>query len=115
MSTPRLLPEGFSELEPFVESWGRHTTRERLAARCERSMDEIRQFYDAMTARAEEALACVDRFPLDDLPEDVRNLMALVLGLAQAHVAVEIHGRPRAPGTPWPNSIRIARGLPILG
>ncbi|WP_404477081.1 hypothetical protein [Novosphingobium sp. BL-52-GroH] len=115
MSAGARLPDGFGELEPFLDSWGRHTTQERLAARCERSMDEIGQFYDAMTARAEEALGYIDGFPLDDLPEQARNLLALVLGLAQAHIAVEIHRQPRAPGTPWPNSIEIVRGLALLG
>lgn len=115
MSVPSRLPDGFGDLEPFLDSWGRHTTRERLAARCERSMDEIRAFYDAMTARAEAALVHIDGFPLGDMPEQERNLLALVLGLAQAHIAVEIHRQPRAPGTPWPNSIEIVRGLALLG
>ncbi len=115
MSGAARLPQAFAELEPFVDSWGSHTTAGRLAARCERSMDEIRVFYEAMCARAEEAIGYVDGFEMADLPDDARNLMALVLGLAQAHVAIEIHGQPRAPGTPWPNSIRIARGLPFLG
>lgn len=109
------LPEGFTDLERFVDSWGAPTTRERHAVRCGSTMEEIRDFYDTMSARASEACDLIDSFGLDDLPPNVGHLMALVLGLAQAHVAVEIHGQPRAPGTPWPNSLQIVRGLPLLG
>ena len=31
----------------------------------------MQAFYDAITPRAEEAIAYCDKFPLDDLPEDV--------------------------------------------
>ena len=114
MSAPR-LPEGFTDLEPWLDSWGLPTTAERHAVRCNATMEEIRAFYDAMTARADEACDLIDSHPLDALPPPVSNLMALVLGLAQAHVAVEIHGTPRAPNTPWPNSLKIVRGLSMLG
>lgn len=109
------LPRGFEELEPFVDHWGGETTQARLNARCSLEMDAIREFYDAMVSRAEEALAYLEKLPMDDLPPEARRLLALVLALAQAHVAVEIHGAPRAPNTPWPNSIRITSGLPVLG
>lgn len=113
--TASTLPLAFAELEPFVAIWGHETTQARLNARCSQSMPEIRAFYDRMVERAEEAMAYVDQFPLNQLPEDASRLMSLVLALAQAHVAIEIHGQPRAPGTPWPNTMRIAQGLPVLG
>jgi len=109
------LPVGFDSLERFVPQWAKDTTQERLEVRCSLEMDEIREFYDAMTARAEEALAYLEQFPVDSMPDSGRRLLALVLALAQAHVAVEIHKAARAPNTPWPNSIRIKRGLPLLG
>lgn len=109
------LPEGFGDLERYCDTWGLPTTRERHVVRCGSTMEEIREFYDAMTDRAHEACDLIDSYALDSLPPQVNNLMALVLGLAQAHVAVEIHGQPRAPGTPWPNSLKIVRGLPMLG
>jgi hypothetical protein len=109
------LPPGFDELLPFVDAWAGATTQERLHTRCSSSMDEIRRFYDAMTARADEAMAYVERFPLRELPDDAALLFRLVLALGQAHVAVEIHGRPCAPNTPYPHGIRILRGVTPYG
>ena len=36
-------------------------------------MAEMQAFYDAIMPRAEEAIAYCDKFPLDDLPEDVEQ------------------------------------------
>lgn len=109
------LPAGFEELECFVDHWGGHTAQERLNARCPVEMPEIRKFYDAMVNRADDALLYLDQFPMDAMPPDALQLLALVLALAQAHIAVEVHGAARAPNTPWPNSIRFTSGLPLLG
>jgi hypothetical protein len=115
MSAAARLPAGFETLEPFVDHWARDTAQGRLEARCTLDMDAIRTFYDAVTERAEDALVYLEQHPLDDMPADARNLLGLVLAMAQAHIAVEIHGQARAPLTPWPNTIRITRGLPVMG
>ncbi len=109
------LPAGFEDLDRFVDHWGGETTQLRLKARSSVEMPEIRAFYDAMVPRAEEALVHLEQYPMHEMPAEARRLMALVLALAQAHVAVEIFGAARAPNTPWPNSIRITTGLPLLG
>ena len=113
--TARRLPADFESLEPFVDHWAKESAQERLSARCDLDMEDIRAFYDAVTDRAEDALNYLEQFPLDDMPDDARRLLTLILAMAQAHIAVEIHGQPRAPDTPWPNTIRIQRGLTILG
>lgn len=110
-----LLPPGFEDLVPFVDYWAGETTQERIHARATASMETIRAFYDAMTERAEAALQYVEQFPLNQMPEDAARLYRLVLALGQAHVAVEIHGQPRAPGTPYPTGIRILRGPAPFG
>lgn len=110
-----LLPAGFEDLLPFVDYWAGDTTEQRMNARAGASMETIRAFYDGMTGRAEAALQYVERFPLQQLPDDAARLFKLVLALGQAHIAVEIHGRPRAPGTPFPNSLRITRGMRPYG
>jgi hypothetical protein len=109
------LPDGFEDLAPFVEYWARATTQARIDARSTATMEQIRAFYDVMTGHAEAALQHVERFPLDQLPDDAARLFRLVLALGQAHVAVEIHGQPRAPGTPYPTGIRILRGPAPFG
>ena len=111
----RLLPAGFEELEPFLATWGAMTTAERMTHRCESPIEETRAFYDAMIARAEDAIALIEQHPLYDLPEDVGALCRLVLALAQASIAVEIYGQSRAPDTPYPNSIRLVRGAVPYG
>lgn len=114
-ATTAPLPQGFEDLAPFVGYWAGETTQERIHARSMASMEEIRAFYDVMTERAEAAFNHVEQFPLHELPEDAAVLYRLVLALGQAHVAVEIHGQPRAPGTPYPNGIRIQRGPAPFG
>lgn len=106
----RSLPPGFEELEPFVVRWAGETTAERMIARCEAEMEDIQAFYDAMLARGEEAMNLISQHPLADLPPDVGNLAKLLLALAQASIAVELHEQPRAPDAPYPNSIRLTRG-----
>lgn len=110
-----LLPAGFEDLVPFVDYWAGETTEARIHARSTASMATIREFYDAMTERAEAALQYVEQFPLNQMPDDAARLYRLVLALGQAHVAVEIHGQPRAPGTPYPTGIRILRGAAPFG
>ncbi len=109
------LPPGFEDLNPFVAVWAQTTSERRMEARCAASMADIQTFYDAMTERAEAALIHIERFPIDALPADSARLFCLVLALAQAHVAIEIHGAVRAPNTPYPHGIRITRGLPLYG
>jgi hypothetical protein len=109
------LPPGFEELTRFVAVWAQKTSEGRMHARCTASMADIQTFYDAMTERAEEALSHIEAFPIGALPEDTARLFCLVLALAQAHVAIEIHGAVRAPNTPYPHGIRIVRGLPLYG
>ena len=78
-------------------------------------MDEIRAFYEAMLPLADQALKHIDAFGLTNLSPERARLATLVLSLAQAAVAVEIHGAPRAPGTPYPNSLKVLRGAPPFG
>lgn len=110
MTTDRALPPNFEDLEPFVEYWLRDTNDERWQQRSRASMDDIRRFYDAMLARAEDAIAYLDQFPLDDMPEDATRLFKLLLGVAQAAIAVEMHGQPRARHSPYPHRIHVMNG-----
>ncbi len=109
------LPRGFEALEPFVAQWCCDTSEKRMQVRCEADMGEIRSFYNSMLEHADEAFDLIERYPLGDMPEDVARLAKLLLGLAQASVAVEIHGQPRAPDTPYPNSIRLVRSTSPFG
>ena len=53
--TEHQLPEGFSELEPWVDDWALATRAERYAARLDRPYDELVAFYDGIAPHAERA------------------------------------------------------------
>ena len=103
------LPDGFEDLEPFVAQWCLDGTQERHRRRESASMDDIRRFYDAMLERAPAAIAFLDGKPFDGLAEDERRLMNLLLALGHVAVAVEVHGQPRAPHTPYPHRVSISQ------
>jgi hypothetical protein len=103
------LPAGFEDLERFVEEWCRPQTQQRHTCRETASMEDIRQFYDAMLAQAPAAIAFLDGKPFDRLADDELRLMYLLLALGHVAVAVEVHGQPRAPHTPYPHRVRLTQ------
>jgi hypothetical protein len=98
MSKP-LLPGRFSALEPFAATWCLPTERQRFAQRMASTMDQMQAFYDAFFPRAEEAIAYCDEFPLDDLPDDARNLLYLLYSLVMVSFPVEAWRQPHVPDT----------------
>ena len=94
-----LLPPGFSDLEPWVEGWCLDSEPERYSKRLSSSMDEIQAFYDAVFPRAEDAIQYLEKFPLDDLPEDAHRLLKLLYSLIVMSFAVEIWKQPYIPDT----------------
>jgi hypothetical protein len=109
MRHPGALPAGFEELEPFLDQWCLKGTQERHAHRESASMEDIRRFYDAMLAKAPAAIAFLDGKPFDGLTDDEQRLMNLLLALGHVAVAVEVHGQPRAPHTPYPHRVRLTQ------
>lgn len=94
-----LLPPGFSDLEPFARDWCLDSEPERYAKRLSSTMDAIQEFYDAIFPRAEEAIVYLEKFPLDDLPEDAHRLLKLLYSLILISFAVEIWKQPYIPDT----------------
>jgi hypothetical protein len=94
-----MLPTEFVDLESFAEKWCLATEAERYEARLASSVDEMQGFYDAVTARAEAAMAHLERYPLDQLPEDARNLLHLLYSVVQVSFPVEVWRQPRVPDT----------------
>jgi hypothetical protein len=90
-----LLPPEFAELEPFAETWCLATETERFERRVASSMDDIMPFYDAFFPRLEEAIEFCDRYPLDELPENVEHLVQLIHSLIIVSMAVEVFGQPK--------------------
>jgi hypothetical protein len=91
-----MLPSEFADLEQFSE-WCLGSEPERYAKRLGSDMTQMQAFYDAITARAEEAISYCDKFALDDMPEDVLNLMHLLYSMVTVSFSVECWKQPRVP------------------
>lgn len=96
MAVTTLLPTEFADLEQFSD-WCLPTEAERYAKRLASSMAQMQAFYDAITPRAEEAISFCDKFPLDDMPDDVLNLMHLIYSMIMVSFPVECWKQPRVP------------------
>ncbi|MEV4235734.1 hypothetical protein ACIBJI_15775 [Nocardia sp. NPDC050408] len=94
-----LLPGEFADLEPYAALWCLPTETKRYRRRLDSSMDDMQRFYDAITPRAEDALAYCDKFTIDDIPEDAKNLMYLLYSMIQVSFPVEVWRQPRIPDT----------------
>ena len=89
-----LLPSAFAELEEYAQTWCLATETERWNARVGATMSELREFYDALFPRLEEAIDYCDKFPLDDLADDALNLLHMIYSLIMVAMAVEIMHQP---------------------
>ena len=94
-----LLPPQFSNLEPFAKDWCLASEPERYAKRLSSTMDQMQSFYDAIFPRAEEAIVYLEKFPLDELPDDALRLLQLLYSLILVSFAVEIWRQPYIPDT----------------
>jgi hypothetical protein len=92
-----LLPDEFADLEPFAQTWCLATEPERYATRLAASMTDLHTLYAAMQPRAAAAIDYCDRFPLDDIPDAVLNLMRLIYSFITVSFPVEVWLQPRVP------------------
>lgn len=90
------LPAEFADLEPFA-GWIIETQDARYDHRLASSMDEMQALYDAMLPRMPAVIEYCNRYPADDLPDHVRNLMRLTLSLIQVSFPVEAWRQARVP------------------
>lgn len=90
------LPAEFADLEPFIE-WDLATEGERYAKRLASEMSDMQAFYDAALPRLADAMNYCDKFPLHDLPEDVRSLMHVLQSLITISFPIEVWKQARVP------------------
>ena len=71
-------------------------------------MAEMQDLYDTCFPRLQDAIAYLDNFGLDDLPDDARALMHLMQSLVMVSFPVEVWKQPRVPdsGAAYLNLIR---------
>jgi predicted Ser/Thr protein kinase len=91
MAGPRPLPTQFRELAPFVADWALTTEAQRLAKLTQTSIAELKVFYDAIFARAEEIRAYLDGFRLNAMPEDAQTLLDLLLTFIETAHPIELN------------------------
>lgn len=83
------LPAQFSDLEQFAV-WCLSTEKERNTLRHNSSMEEIRNFYDALIPRLEEIFRYLDEFKVKALPASEQALLNMALSVAEISNAVEV-------------------------
>jgi hypothetical protein len=107
MAEKPVLPAEFADLEPYAE-WDLATEPERYAKRLACSMAEMQAFYDAAFPRLEDAMTYLDKFPLDELPEDARSLLHMMQSLIMVSFPVEAWKQPKVPdsGATYLNLVR---------
>lgn len=97
MPTDRMLPLGFEDLERFVAAWARPTREERYATRLASSMAQLDEFYDAVAARAGDAMTLLDARDLDDLADDEQRLLQLLYSLVLVSYSVNLFRQQHIP------------------
>jgi hypothetical protein len=90
------LPPEFSDLDPYA-AWALQGERARYAKRIASTMDELQAFYDAAFPRIDDAIAYLEKFDLDSMPDDAKRLLWLYCALMTASFPVEAWRQPRVP------------------
>lgn len=87
----RPLPPQFSALRPFVAEWAQPTEADRLAKLTRTSIADLKEFYDAVFARAEEIKTYLMPFRLDAMPDDAKTLLDLLLTFVETAHPIELN------------------------
>jgi hypothetical protein len=93
---PHTLPPEFSDLEPFA-GWALQGERARYDKRISSTMDELQAFYDVAFPRLDDALAYLEQFEVDSMPDDAKRLLWLYCALVTVSFPVEVWRQPRVP------------------
>jgi len=92
MANSALLPAGFEALTPYVEAWAIHGGDARKRRRIASTPEERADFYGAALPLMKDALAHLDGFDLQAMPDPERRLLDLMLTLAHISLAIEKQG-----------------------
>jgi hypothetical protein len=95
-TTTGRLPAAFADLEPFAD-WILETEAERYGKRLQTPMADMQAFYDAAFPRLADAMQHCDQYPIDDLPDDAKQLMYLLLSLVEISFPIEVWRQARVP------------------
>jgi hypothetical protein len=90
MRAGKSLPDEFRDLETFCAKWALTTEQERYFKLLDRSLDELRAFFDAVLPRSEAIISYLSRFPLDEMPADARFLHDLMVTFIETAQPIEL-------------------------
>ena len=95
----RKLPTQFAELERFTDKWDLPDTNSRYRARLSSSLDELRDFHDAVLPRGKEIITYLDGKRFSQYSQGDLSLARLMFALAIVAQAVEIYKSVAVPDT----------------
>ena len=90
------LPQGYSDLQPF-SAWILETEQARNTKRLSSSLENIREFYDAMHRALPSIQQTLAGFSTSDLPEPERNLMLMTKSLMEISACIELFSSVEVP------------------
>ena len=91
-----VFPAGFAALEPFAD-WAIHGETNRYEKRVASTMEELQTFYDVATAKLDEAMEYLEKYPMEELTEEGKRLLWLYCALITVSFPVEAWRQPRVP------------------
>lgn len=91
-----VLPSAFAELERFID-WAIPDEGTRYQKRLNSSMAEMREFYEAMVVRADDARKYLDTCDYPDLSPDALRLLWMLFSLIVVSYPIDVFGRPSVP------------------
>lgn len=90
MTTKKLLPSEFRDLDKFVQEWSLATEQERCFKLLNTRLENLRVFFEAMQPRAEAAIGYLSQFPLDNFQDDARTLYELLVTFIETAHPIEL-------------------------
>jgi len=84
------LPDGFADLERFLDRWRLRDAQERMEAMVAADIEDLRELSAAMLPRIEAVVSHLNTFSLDDMPPREQALFELALTFAEVVHPVDL-------------------------
>lgn len=91
------LPDGFAQLEVYVDEWALPTELTRRDKRVLSSMDQHEAFYAAMRDAWPDVSEYLKNAPADNLSKEAETLLHLSMMSMESGIAVVLFKRPDSP------------------
>jgi hypothetical protein len=91
MTIPVLLPEKFRELEKYVKHWALRSEEERFHKLVNTSLPELREFFEAVMPRMDDAIDYLSPFSPEAMPSEAARLHDLLVTFVETAHPVELN------------------------